>query len=128
VGDEVSVNPVDDACLAGFPTHNDRHGSEEKERQPVPASRGYKHCRNEHRADGDLQAVIHIKLIPFLSLASARFGSLKVPELKAIATRMNLPGRSKAKRKADIVAFLVEHKAPMAPSYEQLLAFWVEHR
>ena len=54
--------------------------------------------------------------------------SLKVPELKAIATRMNLPGRSKAKRKADIVAFLVEHKAPMAPSYEQLLAFWVEHR
>ena len=35
---------------------------------------------------------------------------------------------SKAKRKADIVAFLVDHKAPMAPSYEQLLAFWVEHR
>ena len=44
-----------------------------------------------------------------------------------IAARMNLPRRSKAKRKADIVAFLVAHQAPMAPSYEQLLAFWVEH-
>ena len=54
VGHKVSVDPVDDACLAGFPSHNDRHGSEEKERQPVPASRGYKHCRNEHRADSDL--------------------------------------------------------------------------
>ena len=63
------------ACLAGFPSHNDRHGSEEKERQPVPASRGYKHCRNEHRANSDLQAVVHTKPIPFLSLASACFGS-----------------------------------------------------
>ena len=73
MGHEVSVNPVDDACLAGFLGHNDRHGSEEKERQPVPASRGYKHCSNEHRADSDLQAVVHTKLIPFLRLASARF-------------------------------------------------------
>ena len=62
-----------------------------------------------------------------LPAEASELQSLKVPELKAIATRMN-PGRSKAKRKADIVAFLVEHKAPMAPSYEQLLAFWVEHR
>ena len=54
--------------------------------------------------------------------------SLKVPELKAIATRMNLPGRSKAKRKADLIDFLVVHQAPMAPSYEQLLALWVEQR
>ena len=35
-----NIDPVDDACLAGFPGHNDRHGGEEKERQPVPASRG----------------------------------------------------------------------------------------
>ena len=55
-------------------------------------------------------------------------GSLKVPELKAIATRMQLPGRSKAKRKSDLIAFLMQHRAPLAPSYEQLLAFWVQHR
>jgi len=46
VGNEVSVNPVNEACLAGFPSHDDRHGGEEKERQPVTASSGYKHCRN----------------------------------------------------------------------------------
>ena len=69
MGHEVSVNPVDDACLAGFLGHNDRHGSEEKERQPVPASRSYEHYRNEHRADSDLQAVVHTKLIPYLSFA-----------------------------------------------------------
>ena len=59
--------------------------------------------------------------------SAAQLTSLKVPELKAIATRMNLPGRSKPKRKPDIINFLVAHQAPMAPSYEQLLAFWVEH-
>ena len=48
------------------------------------------------------------------------------PELKAIATRMALPNRSKVKRKADIIQFLISHQAPIAPSYEQLLAFWVE--
>ena len=72
---KVSINTVDGASLAGFPSHNDRHGVEQKERQPVPASRGHKHCRNEHRADSDLQAVVHTKLMPFLGLASARFGS-----------------------------------------------------
>ena len=72
---EVSVEPVKDSCLASFPSDNDRYGEEEKERQPVPASRGYKHCGNEHRVHSDLQAVVHTKLIPFLSLASARFGS-----------------------------------------------------
>lgn len=56
------------------------------------------------------------------------FSALKVPELKAIATRMQLPGRSKAKRKGDLIAFLIQHQAPLAPSYEQLLAFWVQHR
>jgi len=71
-------------------------------------------------------APAHFRSLPAASAAD--LSSLKVPELKAIATRMNLPGRSKAKRKADIVAFLVENKAPMAPSYEQLLSFWVEHR
>ena len=69
MGNEVSVNPVDDACLAGFPSHNDSHGGEEQERQPVPTSRGHKHCRDEHRADSDLQAVVHTKLNPFLSFA-----------------------------------------------------------
>ena len=29
---EDSIDPVDDACLAGFPSHNDRHGGEQKER------------------------------------------------------------------------------------------------
>ena len=70
-----SIDPVDGACLAGFPSHNDRHGGEEKERQPVPASCGYKHCRNEHRANSYLQKVVHTKLIPFLNLTSARFRS-----------------------------------------------------
>ena len=69
MGNEVSVNPVNEACLAGFPSHDDRHGSEEKERQPVTASSGYKHCRNEHRAHCDLQADVHTKLIPYLSFA-----------------------------------------------------------
>ena len=69
MGNEVSVNPVNEACLAGFPSHDDRHGGEEKERQPVTASSGYEHCRNEHRAHCDLQAVVHTKLIPYLSFA-----------------------------------------------------------
>ena len=69
MGNEVSVNPVDEACLASFPSHDDRYGSEEKERQPVTASSGYKHCRNEHRAHCDLQADVHTKLIPYLSFA-----------------------------------------------------------
>jgi len=56
-------------CSAEFPSHSDRHGGEEKERQPVTASCGYKDCRNEYRADSDLQAVVHTKLIPFLSFA-----------------------------------------------------------
>ena len=70
-------------------------------------------------------APAHFRSLPPASIEE--LSSLKVPELKAIATRMNLDGRSKAKRKADIVAFLVENKAPMAPSYEQLLSFWVDH-
>ena len=75
VGNEVSVNQVDEAYSASFRSHNDRNGGEEKERQPVPASRGHEHCRNERRTDSDLPAVVHTKLIPFLSLASARFWS-----------------------------------------------------
>ena len=47
-----------------------------------------------------------------------QFQSLKVTELKAIATRMALPNRSKVKRKADIIQFLITHQAPLAPSYE----------
>ena len=56
-----------------------------------------------------------------------QFKSLKVTELKAIATRMALPNRSKVTRKADIIQFLISHHAPLTPSYEQPLAFWVEH-
>ena len=56
-----------------------------------------------------------------------QFKSLKDTELKAIATRMALPNRSKVTRKADIIQFLISHHAPLTPSYEQLLAFWVEH-
>ncbi|WP_156486873.1 hypothetical protein [Prochlorococcus sp. MIT 1303] len=26
----------------------------------------------------------------------------------------------------DIIQFLISHQAPLAPSYEQLLTFWVE--
>ena len=58
----------------------------------------------------------------------AQLNSLKVSELKSIATRMNLPGRSKPKRKAEIIEFLAHNKAPLAPSYEQLLNFWIENR
>ena len=57
-----------------------------------------------------------------------QLNTLKIPELKAIATRMNLPGRSKPKRKADLIEFLFTNQAPLAPSYEQLLSFWIEHR
>ena len=66
----------------------------------------------------------------FRSLPPAKkeqFEKLKVTELKAIASRMALTGRSKYTRKAAIIQFLIENKAPLAPSYEQLLAFWVEH-
>ena len=93
-----------------------------------------KHIEETAKGLKELRTAIEAKqLAPahFQSLppASAEdLSRLKVPELKAIATRMDLPGRSKAKRKADIVSFLVDNKAPMAPSYEQLLSFWVEHR
>ena len=62
------------------------------------------------------------------AVSKAQLNSLKVPELKAIATRMNLPRRSKPKRKDDLIEFLFRNQAPLAPSYEQLLSFWVEHR
>ena len=92
------------------------------------------HIENTAAGLQDLRAAIEAKqLAPanFRSLPAAsieELSSLKVVELKAIATRMNLPGRSKPKRKTDVISFLVTNKAPMAPSYEQLLAFWVEHR
>ena len=87
------------------------------------AAQGLKELRGALEAKA--LAPSHFRSLPPAS--AAELASLKVPELRAIATRMNLPGRSKAKRKADVVAFLVAHQAPMAPSYEQLLAFWVEH-
>ena len=51
----------------------------------------------------------------------------KVP-LKGIATQLKLPGRSKPKNKAQLVAFLLNHGAPMVPTHEQLLDFWLSHR
>jgi len=80
----------------------------------------------------ELRSAIEAKKIApanFQSLPPAtaeELDSLNIPELKAIGTRMNLAGRSKPKRKADLIRFLVEHKAPMAPSYEQLLAYWLD--
>lgn len=92
------------------------------------------HIEDSAAGLAELRSAIEAKkLAPanFQSLPPAtaeELDSLKVSELKAIGTRMNLAGRSKPKRKADLIRFLVENKAPMAPSYEQLLAFWVEHR
>lgn len=62
----------------------------------------------------------------FRSLPPAKkeqFEKLKVTELRAIASRMALPGQSKYTRKATIIEFIIDNKAPLAPSYEQLLAF-----
>ena len=92
------------------------------------------HIENTAVGLQDLRAAIEaIQLAPanFRSLPAAsadELGTLKVQELKSIATRMNLSGRSKPKRKSEIISFLLANKAPMAPSYEQLLAYWVEHR
>ena len=83
---EVSVDPVDDAYLAGFPSHNDRHGGEEVEHQPVPASHGYKHCRNEHRADSDLTAVIYLEAAQALaSVLSSAFCGTSVEVCSAVS-------------------------------------------
>tara|TARA_Y100001968_G_scaffold332011_1_gene388668 strand:+ start:685 stop:1044 length:360 start_codon:yes stop_codon:yes gene_type:complete len=79
----------------------------------------------------DLAEAKQLAPAAFRSLPAAsknELKTLKIPELKAIATRMNLPGRSKPKRKMDLIEFLSSHNAPLAPSYEQLLSFWVDHR
>ncbi len=79
----------------------------------------------------DLTEAKELAPAAFRSLPAAtkeQLDTLKIPELKAIATRMKLSGRSKPKRKADIIDFLFRNQAPLAPSYEQLLTFWVEHR
>ena len=67
---------------------------------------------------------------PFSSLPPATKNELKklnMDVLKAIAGLLELEGRSKYKRKADLVDFLVSQKAPKAPSHVELLRFWVEH-
>ncbi len=97
------------------------------------AKRIGQHIDQQSQALADLREATDAKLFApraFRSLSPAmedQFQSLKVTELKAIATRMALPNRSKVKRKADIIQFLIIHQAPLAPSYEQLLTFWVEH-
>jgi len=90
----------------------------------------------DHQAKGlaELRDTVEAKAFApeaFRTLPAAnreQFQSLKVTELKAIATRMALPGRSKPKRKVEIIQFLIDHNAPLAPSYEQLLAFWVDQQ
>jgi len=68
-----------------------------------------------------------------LLLVGARPGSqadlmnMTVQQLKKVAAQLKLPGRSKPKRKADLVAFLLEHHAPALPSYDQLLNFYLNH-
>ena len=92
------------------------------------------HIEDSAAGLAELRSAIEAKKIApanFQSLPPAtadELKSLKLTELRAIGTRMNLDGRSKPKRKADVIRFLVENKAPMAPSYEQLLAFWVESK
>ena len=56
-----------------------------------------------------------------------QFSALNMQELKAIAQRMNLKGRTApGKRKATLIQFLIDNRAPLAPSYEQLLGYWIE--
>jgi hypothetical protein len=92
------------------------------------------HIDNQSRSLAALRDELDAKAFApeaFRLLPAARreaFDRLKVTELRAIATRMNLPNRSKPKRKPEIIQFLIDNHAPLAPSYEQLLAFWVEHQ
>ena len=67
---------------------------------------------------------------PFSSLPPAtksELNKLNLDVLKAIAGLLELKGRSKYKRKAELVDFLVSQKAPKAPGYVELLRFWAKH-
>ena len=48
--------------------------------------------------------------------------------LRQMLTAQKIPGRgTKGMKKGDRIQLLMDHKAPMLPSYEQLLRFWYDH-
>ena len=54
--------------------------------------------------------------------------SLTDKRLRQILTAQKIPGRGrKGMKKGDRIQLLMDHKAPMLPSYEQLLRFWYDH-
>lgn len=54
--------------------------------------------------------------------------SLTDKRLRQMLTAQKIPGRGrKGMKKGDRIQLLIDHKAPMLPSYEQLLRFWYDH-
>ena len=53
--------------------------------------------------------------------------AMTVKDLRGVAAKLRLKGRSKPKRKSELVAFLIEHRAPALPSYEQLLDYYLNN-
>ena len=54
--------------------------------------------------------------------------SLTDKRLRQMLTAQKIPGRArKGMKKGDRIQLLMDHKAPMLPSYEQLLRFWYDH-
>ena len=54
--------------------------------------------------------------------------SLTDKRLRQMLTAQKIPGRGrKGMKKGDRIQLLMDHKAPMPPSYEQLLRFWYDH-
>ena len=48
--------------------------------------------------------------------------------LRQMLTAQKIPGRArKGINKRDRIQLLMDHKAPILPSYEQLLRFWYDH-
>ena len=54
--------------------------------------------------------------------------SLTDKRLRQMLTAQKIPGRGrKGMKKGDRIQLLMDHKAPMLPSYEQLLRFWYDY-
>ena len=54
--------------------------------------------------------------------------SLTDKRLRQMLTAQKIPGRGRTgMKKGDRIQLLLDHKAPMLPSYEQLLRFWYDH-
>ncbi|ABB34314.1 hypothetical protein [Synechococcus sp. CC9605] len=64
------------------------------------------------------------------ALGPASFDELNAltdKRLRQMLTAQKIPGRgAKGMKKADRIQLLLDHKAPMLPSYEQLLRFWYD--